>query len=141
MLDDFAHHPTAVRVTLEGLRARFPDSRLIAVFEPRSLTSAQNFFFDEYCEAFSHADEVFFAPVFHGKRFSDDERLDLDGIAAFLRGRGIDSHVAQSIEEIRLELPAQLAPGDVVITMSSGSLEGLPMALLGELHSRFPANP
>jgi UDP-N-acetylmuramate: L-alanyl-gamma-D-glutamyl-meso-diaminopimelate ligase len=141
VLDDFAHHPTAVRVTLQGLKARYPDSRLIAVFEPRSLTSAQNLFFEEYCAAFVDADEVYFTPVFHSKRFSDAERLDLAGIAESLRGRGIETHLAQSIDEIRLRLPARVAPGDVVVTMSSGSLEGLPAALVEEIGNRFPSNP
>jgi UDP-N-acetylmuramate: L-alanyl-gamma-D-glutamyl-meso-diaminopimelate ligase len=137
IIDDFAHHPTAVRVTLQGLRARFPRSRLLAVFEPRSLTTAQNFFFDEYCEAFSHADEVYFAPIFHGARFADGKRLDLQGIADFLRARGVTVHLAASIDEIRRLVPPQLVPGDVVVTMSSGSLDGLPTALLEATEERL----
>ena len=139
IIDDFAHHPTAVRVTLRGLRAQFPTSRLVAVFEPRSLTTAQNFFFDEYCRAFAEADVVYFAPIFHAGRFADDERLDLEGIAEFLHSRQITTHLAASIGEIGQTLPPRLEPGDVVVTMSSGSLEGLPMALLRAIEERFAA--
>jgi UDP-N-acetylmuramate: L-alanyl-gamma-D-glutamyl-meso-diaminopimelate ligase len=137
IVDDFAHHPTAVRVTLRGLRARFPTSRLVAVFEPRSLTTAQNFFFEDYCQAFAEADVVYFAPIFHAQRFDEGKRLDLGSIAKFLESRQIATFLAASIDEIRRTLPARLEPGDVVVTMSSGSLEGLPRALLQATEERF----
>jgi len=81
VIDDFAHHPTAVGKSLQGLRQRYPGRRLVAMFEPRSLTAGRKLFFDAYCRAFANADLVLLAPIFHHQRLGD-ERLDLAALAA-----------------------------------------------------------
>ena len=78
VVDDFAHHPTAVRETLGALAERYRGKRLVAVFEPRSLTAGRNMFHDAYREAFSVADRVLLAPLFHHDRLAPEERLDLE---------------------------------------------------------------
>ena len=133
VIDDFAHHPTAVQKTLSGLHARYPERRLITVFEPRTLTAGRSFLFDGYLEALAQADRVFLAPIFHAGRLEDGERLDLDKLADELEKAGTEVEVSSEIESLLRDLVASLADGDVVVTMSSGSFEGLPKRLLDAL--------
>ncbi len=129
VVDDFAHHPTAVRLTLEGLRGRYPGKNLVVALEPRSLTAARRLFFGEYLEALASADRVWLAPVFHAGRFSDEERLDTAKLAAALEERGTRATACDSITELRQRVLETLRPGDLFVTMSSGSFEGLPHAV------------
>ncbi len=133
VVDDFAHHPTAVGVTLAALRQRYPGRRLLAVFEPRSLTAGRAFFFDAYRDAFSGSDRLFLAPIFHAGRLADDERLDLPALARALGAAGTPTALAPDLATLERDLLAALEPGDVVVTMSSGSFGGLPAALFRAL--------
>ncbi|MGE5234027.1 MAG: UDP-N-acetylmuramate--L-alanine ligase [Acidobacteriota bacterium] len=133
IIDDFAHHPTAVGKTLEALRQRYPGRRLVALFEPRSLTAGRSFFFTPYVEAFAEADRVFFAPTFHAGRLSEGERLDLPGLCAALAHRGVAATACRSVDEVIAQALAEARPGDVLVTMSSGSFDGAPRRLLAAL--------
>lgn len=133
IVDDFAHHPTAVGKSLGGLRQRYPDGRVMALYEPRSLTAGRSFLFDEYRQAFQEADAVLFAPVFHAERLTDDERIDLEELSRQLNKDGVESIACDSIDEMLGKALAWARPGDVLATMSSGSFEGLPHRLLGSL--------
>ena len=126
VVDDFAHHPTAVRLTLDGLRQRYPDRKLVVALEPRSLTAARRLFFDDYFEALGRADRVWLAPVFHAGRFADDERLDTRKLAAALSKAGTPAQACDSIEDLHRGALESLESGDLFVTMSSGSFEGLP---------------
>jgi len=126
VIDDFAHHPTAVRESLRALRQRHPQARLVALFEPRSLSAGRNLFLEPYKEAFSHADIVLFAPIFHAARLADDDRLDLDALIAALRRQGVQAEACASVDEVLDNYLAVAAEGDVVVTMSSGDFERLP---------------
>ncbi len=139
VVDDFAHHPTAVGETVPALRQRYAGRRLVVAFEPRSLTAGREMFFDAYIEAFSQADAVFFAPLFHAGRLAEDERLDLARLAAGLESAGVRSTAVTTLEELHARVVAFLSPGDVVVTMSSGSFEGLPQRLLESLEKRAGA--
>jgi UDP-N-acetylmuramate: L-alanyl-gamma-D-glutamyl-meso-diaminopimelate ligase len=139
VVDDFAHHPTAVETTLGGLRQRYPGRRLVVLFEPRSLTAGRRFFFEPYVSAFSRADRVLFAPIFHQGRLAEDERLDLPGLAAALAPRGVPATPCASTAEVLETALAEAREGDVVVTMSSGSFEGLPRRLAAELAARVGA--
>src|SRR6185503_4050426 len=91
VIDDFAHHPTAVRETIEGIRQRYPDRRLWAVFEPRSNTSRRNIHQAEYSEAFDHADVVTIrVPEPHDK-VPVDQQLDVPAIVRDISRRGIQA--------------------------------------------------
>src|SRR6185295_2678937 len=81
VVDDFAHHPTAVGKTLEALRGRYPGRRLVVLFEPRSLTAGRELFFASYVDAFALADAVWLAPLYHAKRLEAGERLDRQALA------------------------------------------------------------
>jgi UDP-N-acetylmuramate: L-alanyl-gamma-D-glutamyl-meso-diaminopimelate ligase len=132
VIDDFAHHPSAVRLTLQGLRERFPGGRLVAVFEPRSATSRRAVFQKDYAEAFADADEVVLAPLHAPEKVPAAERLDVERLCRDLRARGTAAHLIPTVEAMVEHLTA-LRPGDVVAVMSSGGFGGLHEKLLVRL--------
>ena len=88
VIDDFAHHPTAIQLTLEGLKMRFGDRRLWAIFEPRSATSRRNTFQEQFAESFDSADIIVIAPAFNQDGIPETERLSVDKLINDLRARG-----------------------------------------------------
>jgi UDP-N-acetylmuramate-alanine ligase len=136
VIDDFAHHPTEVDATLAALRQRFPERRLVAVFEPRSLTSGRSFLLDDYRRAFSRADVVHLAPIFHARRLRDDERLDLGVLVAQLAGNGVRAVARDTAAALLDGVLATSEPGDVVVTMSSGSFDGMAQRIVEGLSGR-----
>lgn len=139
VVDDFAHHPTAVGKTLEALRSRFPGRRLIACFEPRSLTAGRAFFLDGYRTAFRAADRVLLAPIFHRDRLAESDRLDLSTLVGDLERGGVAAEALPSVEAVLERALERARPGDVVATMSSGSFGGLPARLVAALAGRAGA--
>lgn len=133
VVDDFAHHPTAVRETIRAARERWPDRRLVAVFEPRSNSSRRKVFEAGYGAAFGQAHAVFFsAPPFrHNDRREDF--MDLDVVAGRLTEAGIPARVFPEPEELLEGLLEDLRPGDVALLMSNGSFGGLHDNLLAAL--------
>lgn len=136
VVDDFAHHPTAVDTTLAGLKRRYPGRRVVVLYEPRSLTAGRSMFRQPYLEAFAQAEVVLFAPLFHQHRLGEDERLDLPGLVRDLKALGCEAAAPPSNHELLAAALERLAPGDVVVTMSSGSFDGMPRRLLEALRSR-----
>ena len=133
VVDDFAHHPTAVAATLSALRQRYPGRRVVAVFEPRSLTAGRSFFQAAYREVFSGADAVVVAPVFYAGRLDDGERLDIDALCADLGAGGTEARAATSLDEV-VELAAgAVQSDDIVVCMSSGSFGGMPARIAAAL--------
>lgn len=129
VIDDFAHHPTAIAKTLASIAARFPGRRRVACFEPRSLTAGRAFFLDGYRTAFGDADLVLFAPIFHRDRLAPEDRLDLETLVADLARQGRAAEATASIDALLERVLSRARPGDVVVTMSSGSFAGLPRRL------------
>lgn len=131
--DDFAHHPTAVQETLRALRARHPEGKLWAVFEPRSATACRALHQRDYVSAFSIADRVLLAPL--GRtNIPPAERLDLERLA-----REIGQPKAQampSIDPIVDDIVAHAAPGDTVALLSNGSFGGIHQRLIAALGAR-----
>jgi UDP-N-acetylmuramate: L-alanyl-gamma-D-glutamyl-meso-diaminopimelate ligase len=138
VVDDFAHHPTAVEKTLGGLAQRYPNRRLVVLFEPRSLTAGRSFFYDLYKTAFTRAGQVLFAPTFHAGRLSDAERLDFTALAVELNRSGVSATVFPTNEDLLAAALAEAKPGDVLITMSSGAFEGMPGKLAAALAPPLP---
>jgi UDP-N-acetylmuramate: L-alanyl-gamma-D-glutamyl-meso-diaminopimelate ligase len=130
VLDDYAHHPTAVRETLKALRKRFPKRRLIAVYEPRSATSRRKTFQNEFADAFAHADEVFVGRLFDPSKIPPDERFDPERLALDLHRSGTKAAYIADVDTIVKQLAESAAPGDVVCVLSSGSFDGLHDKLL-----------
>ena len=133
VVDDFAHHPTAVGLTLEGARHRFPGRRLVAVFEPRSLTAGRNIFTAAYENALVGADVALLAPVFHRVRLGRELALDGDALAAALAARGVEAEALRDHVDLTDAVLRHVRAGDVVICMSSGEFGGLPRRLLERL--------
>ncbi|HEX4959901.1 MAG TPA: Mur ligase family protein [Thermoanaerobaculia bacterium] len=130
VVDDFAHHPTAVEKTLGALRQRYPGRRVVTLFEPRSLTAGRGFFFAPYRAAFAGADRVLFAPTFHNGRLAPEERLDFAALARELSAAGVPAEVAADNGELLRKGLDEARQGSVLVTMSSGSFEGMPHRLL-----------
>jgi len=130
VLDDYGHHPTAVRETLKALRKRFPKRRLIAVYEPRSATSRRKTFQNEFVDAFAHADEVIVGQLFDPSKIPADERFDPERLALDLHRSGTKGSYCPDVNTIVKQLAESAAPGDVVCVLSSGSFDGLHDKLL-----------
>jgi UDP-N-acetylmuramate: L-alanyl-gamma-D-glutamyl-meso-diaminopimelate ligase len=133
VVDDFAHHPTAVAGTLAAARARWPGRRLWALFEPRSNTAGRKIFEEDYARAFSGADALVIGPVFHAKRLTADAVLDRADLTARFTRAGKTAFAPDRIDEIPDFVRRQARPGDVLILMSSGAFGGLPATLLDSL--------
>jgi UDP-N-acetylmuramate: L-alanyl-gamma-D-glutamyl-meso-diaminopimelate ligase len=137
VVDDFGHHPTAVRETLVALRERFPGRPLVAVFEPRSNTSRRAVFQREYAEAFDAAARVVVqsvpdAPLYSA--FGDEPaRLSAEQLARDVSARGIPAVALPDVDAIVDHLAKSCAPGDVVVTLSNGGFGGIWGKLLDRL--------
>ena len=134
VIDDFAHHPTAVRETLRGLRSRYEGRRLIAVFEPRSWSSRLAVFQDDYALAFSSADYVVIASVFDSQKVSEKGKsLDTSKLIDDISKQGKPAFELPDADEITGHLLPQLQNGDVVAIMSNGGFGGIHEKLLAIL--------
>jgi UDP-N-acetylmuramate: L-alanyl-gamma-D-glutamyl-meso-diaminopimelate ligase len=122
--DDFAHHPTAVRETLAGLRRRHDSGRLWAVYEPRTATACRKLHQDAYAEAFSSADQVIIAPLGRSN-IPEDERLDLDSLVTHIADAGVAVEAAESIDAIIERLVRDAEPGDTIALLSNGAFGGI----------------
>jgi UDP-N-acetylmuramate: L-alanyl-gamma-D-glutamyl-meso-diaminopimelate ligase len=133
VIDDFAHHPTAVRETLRALRRRYGGGRLISIFEPRSATSRRAVFQKEFAEAFAEADETIIGAVSHPEKAPAGDRLDAERLAADLRGKGVAARHVPSVDQIVEQVASNAAAGDTVVIMTSGAFEGIHDKLLARL--------
>ncbi len=132
VIDDFAHHPTAVDETLRALRAAYMGRRLVAVFEPRSATACRRMHQEAYARAFGAADLVLLAPL--GRmNIAPEERLDLERLVSDL---GTKARLTASLDELQGAVLAAAKPGDVIAFLSNGAFGGLPRKVLAELASR-----
>jgi UDP-N-acetylmuramate: L-alanyl-gamma-D-glutamyl-meso-diaminopimelate ligase len=132
VLDDFAHHPTAVHETLSALRAGYPDRRIWAVFEPRSASSCRSVFQDDFARAFSGADQVIVARVFRSS-VPDDQRLSAEQLVSDLQARGQQARYVPDVDDIVRTIAAEQREGDLVVLMSNGGFGGIHQKLLRAL--------
>jgi UDP-N-acetylmuramate: L-alanyl-gamma-D-glutamyl-meso-diaminopimelate ligase len=139
VIDDFAHHPTKVRETVRGARARYPHARLVAVFEPRTNTSRRKIFQDAYPSSFAGADEVVLVPPFDAEKIPEAERFDSAALVAALRQNGQAAALCASTGEVVAALSKRLRPGAVVLIMSNGAFDNIHEKLLSALRARQPA--
>jgi len=134
VIDDFAHHPTAVRETLRALRARYRDRRLIAVFEPRSWSSRLAVFQDDYANAFAAADYVVIAAVFDSDKVTEKGRaLDTRALIDAISRQGKPAFALPDAGQIVAHLVPELRAGDVVAIMSNGGFGGIHERILSAL--------
>jgi UDP-N-acetylmuramate: L-alanyl-gamma-D-glutamyl-meso-diaminopimelate ligase len=136
VIDDFAHHPTAVRETLRALRARYKDRRLIAVFEPRSWSSRLAVFQEDYANAFAAADYVVIAAVFDSQKVTEKGRaLDTSELIDAISRQGKPALALPDADQIVAHLAPELRSGDVVAIMSNGGFGGIHEKILNTLRS------
>jgi UDP-N-acetylmuramate: L-alanyl-gamma-D-glutamyl-meso-diaminopimelate ligase len=136
IIDDFAHHPTAIRETLRALRLRYPESRLWAVVEPRSNTLRRNVFEEELTDSLSLANEVVLAAVYQATNIPADEILHPEHIVETLQSRGCPARQLPDVTAITAHLAANLKSGDVVAILSNGGFDGIYQKLPEALRSR-----
>jgi UDP-N-acetylmuramate: L-alanyl-gamma-D-glutamyl-meso-diaminopimelate ligase len=136
VIDDFAHHPTAVEETLKALRMKYAGNRLIAVFEPRTWSSRLAVFQEPYSKAFSYADYVIIAGVYNTAKASElGKVLDVDELVADIGLQGKPAMSFPDADTIVEHLAPELRAGDVVAIMSNGGFGGIHDKILGVLHS------
>jgi UDP-N-acetylmuramate: L-alanyl-gamma-D-glutamyl-meso-diaminopimelate ligase len=132
VLDDFAHHPTAVHETLAALRTGYPSQRIWAVFEPRSASSCRRVFQDDFARAFGGADEVIVAGVFRSS-LPESERLSGEQLVDDLRSSGRHARYIPEVDDIIRTVVQDHREGDVVVLMSNGGFGGIHRKLLQAL--------
>jgi UDP-N-acetylmuramate: L-alanyl-gamma-D-glutamyl-meso-diaminopimelate ligase len=129
VVEDFGHHPTAIAATLKSFRARFPGSRLTAVFEPRSNTARVKALQNDFLAALADADEIYLGPVSRGDKLSTGDRFDAPSVAASLGdlGRAAQSFPSNQalLESLRGAVFAEPSAARVVVFFSNGSFDGI----------------
>jgi UDP-N-acetylmuramate: L-alanyl-gamma-D-glutamyl-meso-diaminopimelate ligase len=133
--DDFAHHPTAIAETLEGVRSAYPDRRVWAIFEPRSATSCRRIFQSDFAKALGTADRVLLPPVFRSN-LPDDQRLSIEQLVSDVRARGRDARYLPNVDDIVATVSREASPGDLVVVMSNGGFDDIHQKLLRALEAR-----
>ncbi len=136
IIDDFAHHATAVRETLKGIRQKYPDRRLWAIFEPRSASAKRVEFEEQYYSAFDHADRVIIAPLHRPDKVAPEKRLSVQRIVHAIRERGIQADSLPPGEEMLTFLLQNRQAGDVFVFMSNGNFAAMPDKLLDALNNK-----
>ena len=138
VIDDFAHHPTAVAETIAAVRAAWPVRRLWAVFEPRSQTSRRRVFLEEFARALAGADRVLLPDLYHPEKIPEEERLSAADLVELInrnRGDRAASYLPE-VDDIAAVLARDAAEGDIVLVMSNGSFGGLPGKIVAGLRRR-----
>ena len=135
IIDDFAHHPTAIAGTLKALRARYPGRRLWAILEPRSNTLRRNVFQNDLAESLGVADEVVMANVFKSDAIPESERLDIAAVATQLTNSGQRARVIADVDRIVRTVAPEMRPSDVVAILSNGGFGGIYEKLPAQLRS------
>jgi UDP-N-acetylmuramate: L-alanyl-gamma-D-glutamyl-meso-diaminopimelate ligase len=133
VVDDFAHHPTAVRETLKALRSKYPSRRLVTVFEPRSATSRRKVFQSEYSKAFQSADATFISVPHDQSKIASDDQFSSDQLVADLKRHGSDAHLMATVDEGVNQVAQYAKSGDLVAILSNGGFGGFIPKLLKAL--------
>lgn len=133
VIDDFAHHPTAIGLAVDSLRQQYPGSRLWAIFEPRSNTTRRNIFQDELATNLGKADIAVVAAVPDPEKLEESDRLDPEKLMADISAAGTASHYCADVDTIVQLVAAEAKSGDTVAVLSNGGFEGIHQKLLDAL--------
>ena len=136
VIDDFAHHPTAVRGTLEAARQRFEGGRLVAIFEPRSYTAQRRESQEAFREALATADRVVLAGLYRPERYDARTGMDPGALVEGLRADGVEAEYVPEVDDIVATVMSQARAGDVLLVMSNGGFGGIHHKLLETLEAR-----
>jgi len=135
VIDDFGHHPTAIRETLFALRRRYPGHKIWAIFEPRSNTTRRAIFQTALPEALKFADGVILARVARMDQLPPDDRLNPEQVVRTIQASGIPAFYEPCVEDILHRVKPLAKPGDVIVVFSNGGFEGIHERLLTELEA------
>ena len=141
IIDDFAHHPTAIAGTLTALRSRYPGARLWVILEPRSNTLRRNVLQKDLAKSLALADEVVVADVFKSEAIPETERLDLAALGAQVQEHGRRARIVPEVNGIVQLVAPEMRPGDVVAILSNGGFGGIYETLPQRLKSLSGGNP
>jgi len=137
VVDDFAHHPTAVRETIAAIRHRYPDRRLWAIFEPRSNTSRRNIHQEDYANSFTGATRASLKVPERHDKVPTGEELDVPRVCEDLKKQGIEADHAADVPSLVERVAREAKPGDVLLVMSNGAFGGFIDKLLVSLRARM----
>jgi len=133
VIDDFGHHPTAIRETLFALRYQYPGQKIWAIFEPRSNTARRAVFQSTLPEALKLADGVILARVARLEQLPPNDRLDPERVVQTIQACGIPAFYEPRVDDILHRVKPLAKPGDVIVVFSNGGFEGIHQRLLTEL--------
>jgi UDP-N-acetylmuramate: L-alanyl-gamma-D-glutamyl-meso-diaminopimelate ligase len=136
VMDDFGHHPTAIRATLRALRLKYLHEKIWAIFEPRSNTTRRNVFQHELAESFADADAVVVAEVARLEQLAPEERLNPEKLMQDLKAAGKDAAYLPDVDAIVAHMAKTAQGGDVVVVFSNGGFGGIHGKLLQRLGGR-----
>lgn len=133
VIEDFAHHPTAVRETVKGIKDRYPQRKVFAIFEPRSATSRRKVFQKEYAEAFKDCDEILLAKAFDQTKIDEGNRFSSEELVSDLVKSGKSAAAFDNVDQIVSSVKMKAHKGDLVLIMSNGGFDGIYQKILKEL--------
>jgi UDP-N-acetylmuramate: L-alanyl-gamma-D-glutamyl-meso-diaminopimelate ligase len=133
VIDDFAHHPTAIDLTIDAVKEAYPGQRVWAVFEPRSATSRRKVFENSFPKSFLKADRVIFAGLFAPEKIKDEERLDVETVIASINNMGGVAEYIPQVDDIVEFITKNIKSGDVILVMSSGGFDDIHRKILERL--------
>ena len=136
LIEDFAHHPTAVRETVKAIQNKYSKRRVFSVFEPRSATSRRKIFQKDYVDAFKQAQEILIAKAFDQGKISEGDRFSVEELIEDLQANKKSAKVFDSADQIVNDLGERTKSGDVVLIMSNGGFDGIYQKLINRLNSR-----
>tara|TARA_B100001248_G_scaffold262672_1_gene260743 strand:+ start:14020 stop:15432 length:1413 start_codon:yes stop_codon:yes gene_type:complete len=125
LIEDFAHHPTAVRMTIDAVKKRFQKGRVLAVFEPRSATSRRKVFQQDYIAAFQNADEIWIKKAGMQEKIQDQDRFSSEELVDHLKASGKIAHCFDHVDEGARQISESAKKGDAIVVMSNGSFDGI----------------
>jgi UDP-N-acetylmuramate: L-alanyl-gamma-D-glutamyl-meso-diaminopimelate ligase len=133
VIEDFAHHPTAVRETVKGIQKKYPSRKVFSVFEPRSATSRRKVFQKDYVEAFKGSNEVMLARAFDQSKIDSENRFSSEELVDDLKSAGVAAEAYDNADQIVAALKSKAKSGDVVLIMSNGGFDNIYTKLLAAL--------
>jgi len=133
VIDDFAHHPTAINLTIDAVKKAYPKQRVWAIFEPRSATSRRKIFEESFPVSFLKADQVILAELFCPDKIKEEERLDVEAVVVSIRNLGGVAYFIPNVDDIVDYIIKNSRQGDVILIMSSGGFDGIHQKILKEL--------
>ena len=133
VIDDFAHHPTAIDLTIDAVKRAYPGQKVWAVFEPRSATSRRKVFEDSFPNSFLKADRVIFSKLFAPEKIKEEERLNIEGVVASICELGGVADYIPQVNDIVEFITKNSNAGTVILVMSSGGFGGIHQKILESL--------